>query len=132
MAYKLEKFGVSAECILIQCNKAVCCSFAFKEHICFYLFSCAIVVKTAVVVCVNFLQWSVELITSFIDFMEMFVGVLPSHIYQPYATEENPIPVLPEPCPLRYRPAFIVCASEPLASPPPPPPTLTNPMHVIW
>ena len=61
MAYKLEKFGVSAECILIQCNKAVCCSFAFKEHICFYLFSCAIVVKTAVVVCVNFLQWSVDL-----------------------------------------------------------------------
>ena len=75
------------------------------------------------VVCVNFLQWSVELITSFIDFMEMFVGVLPSHIYHPYATEENPIPVLPEPCPLRYRPAVIVCASEPLASPPPPPPT---------
>ena len=54
------------------------------------------------VVCVSFLQWSVKLITSFIDFMERFVGVLSSHIYQPYATAENPIPVLPDPCPLRY------------------------------
>ena len=61
--------------------------------------------------------------------MEMFVEVLLSHIYQPYATAENPIPILPEPCPLRYRPAFIVCASELLASPPPP---LTIPMHVFW
>jgi len=34
--------------------------------------------------------------------MEMFVAVLPSHIYQPYSTPEKCLPELCEPCPLRY------------------------------
>ena len=33
MAYKLEKFGVNAECILITSNKAVCFTIALQQTV---------------------------------------------------------------------------------------------------
>ena len=34
-------------------------------------------------------QWCVELFSSFIENMEMFVGLLPSHFFQPHVTPET-------------------------------------------
>ena len=113
MAYKLEKFGVGAECILIKSNKAVGLSTGFPSTFIFtflYWMCCKM--------CFPLWQWSVDLINAFMEFMEMFVAVLPSHIYQTYSSPEIPLPVLSSPCPLRYRPSYYACFPEPLAPPP--------------
>ena len=86
MAYKLEKFGVGAECILIKSNKAVGLSTGFPSTfiLTFLYWMCC-------KMCFPLWQWSVELINAFIEFMEMFVAVLPSHIYQTYSSPEIPL-----------------------------------------
>ena len=72
MAYKLEKFGIGAECILITSNKAVSLITGFHSTFIFtflYVMCCDI--------CFPLWQWSVDLIHTFIEFMEMFIAVLP-------------------------------------------------------
>ena len=94
MVFKLQKFGVDPECVLIKTNKEVS-----------VISKCSSVLFTSVAVtnrCVLPLpQWSRELFTSFTYFIESYVTDLPSHIYADFDSAEHPLPVLAELCLLR-------------------------------